>query len=274
MRSRIFFVVTVVSIVLNLQIEAYSESRNIIKDTNKRKAIVKMDSMPLFSLGSNNREAIFTIDKGKSVYIKFILNSESGTWCAISEAIDDDLIGFVDCNALQFEQWPGSDYTEISQAPVYSKVKNTENPANKSLGVLRPKIKQNKNWPALVDAAWQGKPDTIRNLIKGGVDINARDKESGLTALMAAAAYGSTDVIDLLISAGAKINTKDNYGWSAIMIASEKGNLNAVKALLKKGATISNKDFNGFTAADLAERNGHTKIVKFLRKNVDTKQNK
>ncbi|MRR53658.1 MAG: ankyrin repeat domain-containing protein [Deltaproteobacteria bacterium] len=269
MRSSIFIVVTIVSIMLNLQTKA--ESRAVVNENYKRKAIVNMDSVPLFSLESNNREAIFTIDKGKSVYIKFILNSESGTWCAISEAIDDDLIGFVDCNALQFEQWSGSDYTEISQAPVYSKVKNTEIPANKSSGVLRPKIKQNKNWPALLDAAWQGKPDTIRNLIKGGVDINARDKESGLTALMAAAAYGSTDVIDLLISAGAKINTKDNYGWSAIMIASEQGNLNAVKALLKKGATISNKDFNGFTAADLAERNGHTKIVKFLRKNVDTK---
>lgn len=273
MRSIFILVLAVASIILDLQTEAYSENRNNFTLTNEHNAIVKIDNMPVFSEQNNNKR-LLSIAKGNLVYVNFTISSDRGTWCAISETAENNLIGYVDCNSLQFEHWHGPDYIEISDSPPYPSENSNVKTARKSSERLRPDIKQNKNWPALLDAAWQGKSDTIRSLIKGGVDVNAKDKESGLTALMAAAAFGNTDVINLLISSGAKINVKDKYGWSAIMIASESGNLNTVKALLKRGANINYKEGNGLTAADLAEIKGHSTIVKLLRRAVGTESKK
>lgn len=265
MRSIVLLAVTVVSLTLILQKGAYSENNYSLSKVNYRNAIVKIESLPVLSEPKKNGRVVLTIEKGKTVNIQYQLTTEDACWCAISKYEDDVLIGFVDCDLLQFNKLSESNYIEISDQQIDSSQEQYVKSPKKLLPAVRPKTKQNKNWPALLDAAWQGKTNTIQALIKGGVDINARDKESGLTALMVAAVFGKTEAVNLLLSAGAQVNAKDNYGWSAIMIAADGGNLSTVKALLKRGANINIKEANGFTASDLAKRKGHADIVKLLR---------
>ncbi len=52
--------------------------------------------------------------------------------------------------------------------------------------------------PAVLDAAWRGQVDAVRQLIMSGANIKARD-EDGNTALALAAAAGKVDVVDVLI---------------------------------------------------------------------------
>lgn len=116
----------------------------------------------------------------------------------------------------------------------------------------------------LCAAAARGDTDTVRVLIQGGVDIDAKDKV-GRTALMHAARYGENATIDALLELGANINAKNLNGHTALIYAARFGNADTVKLLLEKGADFQIATAAGATALELAKSYSHTNVVSILQ---------
>ena len=64
---------------------------------------------------------------------------------------------------------------------------------------------------------------------------NAKDDE-GNTALMKAAFEGRPESVKVLLEAGADVNAKAPDGWTALMKATERGHTEIVKLLKEAGA--------------------------------------
>ena len=71
----------------------------------------------------------------------------------------------------------------------------------------------------------------IMTLIDMGASVNAKDPQTGRTALMLAVEYECRSNIVALLSHGADIHIKANNGKSALELAQEKG-LNEIAELL------------------------------------------
>ncbi|MFA5104252.1 MAG: ankyrin repeat domain-containing protein [Candidatus Margulisiibacteriota bacterium] len=76
------------------------------------------------------------------------------------------------------------------------------------------------------------KIETLKYLIKHGIDVNSRDK-FGWTALMNAAYDGDKEAVEVLIAAGADIEAKNNDGDTALSLAREGGKDEVSEILLK-----------------------------------------
>lgn len=117
----------------------------------------------------------------------------------------------------------------------------------------------------LVYASALGQLDTVKDRLKDGADVNARN-ESGRTPLAAAAANGQLAVVNYLLEHGADVNTegKDgNQAMSAVIFAAQNGHVEVVKALLDKKASLK-ADSAGETALFTAVDHGHVDVVKCL----------
>ena len=104
--------------------------------------------------------------------------------------------------------------------------------------------------------------DTVRTLLRRGVDPNTVDEERGDTGLILAAREGSADVFALLLQTkGVNLDARSRNGDTALMLAAYKGNLAAVRALLDKGAEPNQ---TGWTALHYAATVGNNDIVQLL----------
>lgn len=102
-------------------------------------------------------------------------------------------------------------------------------------------------WTPLMYAASSYGDSPLKEIIKAGVDVNARSKR-GETALMASAVMGMAD--EDLLKAGAKVNAVNDEGMTALMLIAQHGDADEVGALLKAGADARIKDSEGRTALD------------------------
>lgn len=102
-------------------------------------------------------------------------------------------------------------------------------------------------WTPLMYAASSYSNSPVSELVKAGVDVNARSKR-GETALMASAVTGMADK-DLL-NAGAEVNAVNDDGMTALMLLVQRGDPGEVETLLKAGANARMKDSKGRTALD------------------------
>jgi ankyrin repeat protein len=104
---------------------------------------------------------------------------------------------------------------------------------------------------ALIAAAmYKGNAETVRELLAGGANIEARDME-GATALMQASTKGNVEVVKALLAGGADVNAKSSQGeTSALMMAAGNGRLETTRVLLASGADVNAKA--GKTALMLA----------------------
>lgn len=104
------------------------------------------------------------------------------------------------------------------------------------------------------------------NLIKKGVDVNVRDKNSR-TALMVAAAKGRLSVVQMLLRYVNDVNAKDYMDNTALILASDSRDEHplTVEALIRAGADVNANNLNGVTALMRAEQHGHTRIIKILK---------
>ncbi|GHS97345.1 hypothetical protein AGMMS50276_17250 [Synergistales bacterium] len=109
------------------------------------------------------------------------------------------------------------------------------------------------------DLCLNGTPQKVEAAIKGGADVNARDKD-GYTALTYAARSNlNPEVIALLLKNGADINVKSvrEGGLTALMVAAGLNpNPEVTELLLKNGADINTK-----TESDQAERDSVTALM-------------
>ena len=122
-------------------------------------------------------------------------------------------------------------------------------------------VRDEKNdWTLLMQAARDGDAKAIRELLKAGVDANARDVY-GVTALIRAAGNGHTEVIRELLKAGV------NLDEAALMGAALNGHTKVIKELLKAGADIeARNNIFGETALMGAAHHGQTEAIRELLK--------
>ena len=106
--------------------------------------------------------------------------------------------------------------------------------------------------------------DDLADLIKGGANVNAKDKD-GVTALMLASKLSLEYVVDILIDNKADVNAKDNDGDTALMIASQFGHEEIVRDLLKAGANPELENKDGNTAYSLAKNQA---IIQLLSERI------
>ena len=102
-------------------------------------------------------------------------------------------------------------------------------------------------WTPLMYAASSYGDSPLSEIVKAGVDVNARSKR-GETALMASAVTGMVD--EDLLNAGAEVNAVNDDGITALMLLVQRGDPDQVETLLKAGADARVKDSKGRTALD------------------------
>lgn len=102
-------------------------------------------------------------------------------------------------------------------------------------------------WTPLMYAASSYGDSSLKNIIKAGVDVNARSTR-GETALMASAVTGVAD--EDLLKAGAEVNAVNDEGMTALMILVQHGDPDEIEILLRAGADAHLKDSDGRTALD------------------------
>jgi len=116
----------------------------------------------------------------------------------------------------------------------------------------------------LIDAAVDGDCETVKNLVKSGVDVNTSSPITGMTPLLYAAAKGNFDLVAFLVDHGASVNWTDYKRAPALHYAAGYGDLMAVKYLVENGADVNSVDKHGLTAMSFATQNGNHAIVEYL----------
>lgn len=116
---------------------------------------------------------------------------------------------------------------------------------------------------ALFQAVKNGDADAVRRLLRNGVDIEAKNKDSQ-TALRIAAIAGHTAIVQILLSDRADIEAADNYGNTALHLTADHGHTEIVQALLAHGALIDAVNQWKWTALHKAAIYRHTEVVRIL----------
>ena len=96
------------------------------------------------------------------------------------------------------------------------------------------KVKDGKT--ILMLAAEEGRVDTVKALIRKGVDVNIKEEKHGRTALLYAVWLGDIETVQALIDGGADVNAKDIEEATILDIAIIRENAEVIKLLRKAGA--------------------------------------
>jgi len=91
--------------------------------------------------------------------------------------------------------------------------------------------------PPLHDAAMRGNLDTVKELIKSGVEVDSRNSE-GATALHWAAFKGQTDVARYLLAKGADVNAHTRKGSTPLRLATTHEQHEVIKLLKAQGGVV------------------------------------
>lgn len=110
--------------------------------------------------------------------------------------------------------------------------------------------------------------DAVKVFLDSGIDINVTDQGGYFTALTRAAYIGRTETVKFLLKQeGLNVNFAPRGGSTALIRASLSGHLEVVKLLLSMPSIRVNvRDESGDTALSAAKRNGYTGIVDMLRR--------
>jgi len=114
---------------------------------------------------------------------------------------------------------------------------------------------------ALVEAAVQGKWETVPELLRQGAPVDA-ENTNGWTALIYAAKAGNAPVVHDLILRGVDVNHRSStaIGSTVLCFALEGNNLAVVKDLLDHGADVNGQARNGMTPLIYAVARGDIEL--------------
>jgi ankyrin repeat protein len=119
----------------------------------------------------------------------------------------------------------------------------------------------------LATAAMNGDRDTVRALLKKGLDVNEAQGD-GTTALHWAAMKGDAELAQMLIYAGANHRATTRLGaYTPLYLAARGGHSAVVAALLAAGADANAVTSNGTTPLMIASAAGDTKTMTALVEN-------
>lgn len=97
------------------------------------------------------------------------------------------------------------------------------------------------------------------------VDVDAKDNNER-TALIEAAKNGKLDTVMLLLKVKADVSKRDKFGWNALMWAAKSGSVDVLECLLNANPEEVNSEIRGATALIRAATAGHAKAVELLLK--------
>lgn len=80
-------------------------------------------------------------------------------------------------------------------------------------------------------------------------------------AIIEAASDGNLDKVAELVRLGVNVNAKDRWGWSALSMCAYGGHADIARLLLEHDADLDNVDVDGDTPTSLAAHRGHTDLV-------------
>jgi GTPase KRas protein len=116
---------------------------------------------------------------------------------------------------------------------------NDKRRARKTLELVADKnVQPGVEGNALHAAAAVGHLDVVNVLIKGGIDLHARESR-GNTALHLAALEGHAETVKLLLKRGARVNEKCGMYGTAVVAACTRGHTHVAQILIQKGADVS-----------------------------------
>jgi ankyrin repeat protein len=116
-------------------------------------------------------------------------------------------------------------------------------------------------------AAMSGDRDSVKALLKKGVDVNEAQGD-GTTALHWAAIKGDAEMAQMLLVAGANVRATTRLGaYTPLYLAAKGGHSGVVAALLAAGADARAVTSNGTTALMIAAAAGDTKSITSLIEN-------
>ena len=117
---------------------------------------------------------------------------------------------------------------------------------------------------ALIDAAYAGNVEAVKQHLAAGTDVNAWDKY-GSTPLHKAALKGHKEIVGLLIAKGADVNAKDKTrGETPLHYAAINGHKELAELLIDSGAEVNAKNVRGTTPLGCTIR--HPETAALLRK--------
>ena len=101
---------------------------------------------------------------------------------------------------------------------------------------------------------------------RSGARKSLPEPESGITALHNAAFEGNPATVKQLVDAGAEVNATDERGFTPLMMAvsSRTGNAEVPRLLLARGANAAAKDNMGRTVADWSRIGARAEILKLM----------
>ncbi len=115
----------------------------------------------------------------------------------------------------------------------------------------------------LIDAVQRGDRDTVRELLRNRIDVNAAQPD-GSTALLLAADRNDVELVDLLIKAGGNVNARNEYGATPLYAASGTGNITVLKLLLDAKADVNAPLVRGETPLMAVADKGNIEAVRLL----------
>jgi uncharacterized protein len=122
-----------------------------------------------------------------------------------------------------------------------------------------------QGYTALILAAYDEQPDTLRRLLAAGANPCLADR-NGNTALMGALYKGETDIARMLMNTSCDINQVNNAGETALAFAALFGRFEMLPELVQKGADPNHTDARGNTAMRTVLAQGNDAAVRALRR--------
>src|SRR5574344_1161776 len=122
---------------------------------------------------------------------------------------------------------------------------------------------------ALSIAAYKGKLDIVKELIKAGANLKIKDKNDSCAIHWCNKNLG--EYLEELIKAGADVNAQDGDGNTVLIYAANNEDLDIIKLLIRLGANVDIVNYDDDTALIYAALKNNIEIVDILLKNRKNK---